>query len=79
MCQISPHFRDNTDKMKRPCLVSITAGGNVVNSPSNGFDLIGIMIRDFDRELFLDGHDNFNSIERVQLEIIREVGCFCDL
>lgn len=60
-------------------LVSIVALGDVVNSLGSSLDLISILVRDLDRELLLNSHDNLDSVQRVQLEIIVEVGRERDL
>lgn len=60
-------------------LVSIIALGDVLDSLLGRLDLIGILIGDLDRELLLDGHDNLDSVQRVQSEISVEVGLEGDL
>lgn len=60
-------------------LVSIVALGDVLNSLLGRLDLIGILIGDLDGELLLDGHDNLDSVQRVQTEISVEVGLEGDL
>lgn len=60
-------------------LVSIVALGDVLNSLLGRLDLIGILIGDLDGELLLDGHDNLDSVQRIQTEISVEVGLEGDL
>src|SRR5262245_4297587 len=33
-------------------------------------DLLGILVGDFDAELFLEGHDEFDRVERIGAEIV---------
>ena len=42
----------------------------------NGF---GLVVGDFDAELFLEGHHQFNGIERIGAEVVDEIGAVDDL
>lgn len=35
---------------------------------------IGVLVGNFDTELFFDGHDNLHRVEAVESEVICEVG-----
>lgn len=59
--------------------MSVVAFGNVFDSLGSGFDLVRIPVWNLNRELFLDSHDDLNGVERIQVEIIVEVGLEGDL
>lgn len=42
-------------------------------------DTIGVLVRDLNAELLLDGHDNLNGVEAVEAEIVGEVRRRVDL
>src|SRR5690348_18487235 len=42
-------------------------------------DLLRRVVRDFDRELFLEGHHQLDRVERVGAEVVDELGVFLDL
>src|SRR5690348_17973104 len=42
-------------------------------------DLLRRVVRDFDRELFLEGHHQLDRVERVGAEVVDELGIFLDL
>src|SRR5690606_29117878 len=46
---------------------------------ANGVDLLGGVVRDFDSELFLEGHNQFNDIEAVGAQIVDEARVRRDL
>src|SRR5258708_39711433 len=46
--------------------------GNVIDCVAHALDFFGILIRNFDVELFLEPHDKFNGIQRVSTEVINE-------
>lgn len=43
--------------------MGVIALGNILNSLSSRLDLISVLIGDLDRELFLDGHHDFDGIQ----------------
>ena len=60
-------------------LVGIITLGDIVDGVSSRLDLISILVGDLDRELLLNGHDDLDSVQRVQAEIAVEVGLERDL
>lgn len=42
-------------------------------------DRVGILVGDLDAELLLDGHDDFDGVERVEAEVVGEVSGGLDL
>ena len=42
-------------------------------------DVLGGIIRDLDVEFFLEGHDQFDVVERVGAQVVDEAGLFGDL
>lgn len=40
----------------------------------HGVDGVGLLIRDLDGELLLNGHDNLDGVKRVKTEVLGEVG-----
>src|SRR5690606_28100463 len=42
-------------------------------------DRVSGIVRDFDAELFFEGHDQFDSVERVRTQIVDEAGAFNNL
>lgn len=48
---------------------------DVFDHIADGLELFGVLIGNFNREFFLEGHDEFNSIERVGSEVLNEGGC----
>src|SRR5262249_7002805 len=46
---------------------------------ANGGDLLLDVVRNFDAELFFEGHHEFDEVERVRSEIVDEAGFFVDL
>lgn len=53
--------------------------GNEVDSLANSLDLIGFLVRYEDGEFVFDFHNNFDSVERVETQVLREGGIVCDL
>lgn len=51
----------------------------IYTSVSGRLDLISILVRDLNRELLLNGHHDLNSVQRVQAEVLVEVGRKRDL
>ena len=47
--------------------------GIAASSRHTAVDGVGLLVRNLNAELFLNGHHYLDSIERVQSEIIREV------
>src|SRR4051794_23561588 len=60
-------------------LASLLVRGDVVDGLPDGRDLLGILIRDLDRELVLQLHDQLDEIERVGVEVVLERRLFGDL
>lgn len=60
-------------------LVSVAALADVVNSLCCALDFVSILVRDFNRELLLNSHDDFNGVQTVKTEIVGEVGAQRDL
>lgn len=44
-----------------------------------GVDAVGVLVRDLDAELLLDGHDDLDGVEAVEAEVVGEVGGGLDL
>lgn len=42
-------------------------------------DVVGVLVGDLNAELLLDGHDHLDGIERVEAEVVGEVGGGLDL
>jgi hypothetical protein len=42
-------------------------------------DRVGVLVGDFDAELLLDSHDDFYRVERVEAQVVGEVGGGLDL
>ena len=51
-------------------LISISAMTNVFDSLFGSLDIISFLIRDFNREFFLNSHNNFNSIQTIKSKIL---------
>jgi hypothetical protein len=60
-------------------LFSHGVAGNISDSVSDRLDLIGLSVRDFYGELFLNSHYNFDGIQGVKIEIFLEAGVGRDL
>lgn len=46
--------------------------GDIFDSIRNGKYFVSFRVRDLDGELFFDGHDDFDRVERVQIQILLE-------
>ena len=51
---------------------------DVVDRLLHGGDLLGFLVRDLALEFFLEGHDQFDRVERVGAEIINELSAVGD-
>lgn len=60
-------------------LVSVAALADVVNSLCCALDFVSILVRDLNRELLLNSHDDFDGVQTVKTEIVGEVGAQRDL
>lgn len=60
-------------------LMSIITLDDIINGLLNAVNGISILVGDLDRELFLNGHDNFDCIQTVQTKILDKVGLGCHL
>lgn len=54
-------------------LVSVRALANVFYSLLGSLDIVSVLVRDFDREFFFNGHDDFNGVQAVQTEVVDKV------
>jgi len=52
---------------------------DVFDHIADGLKFLGVLIGNFHRKFFLEGHDEFNSVKRVGSEVLDEGGCGCDL
>jgi hypothetical protein len=60
-------------------LVGVGLVQDVLNSLVNGVDGVGVLVGDLNAELLLDGHDNLDSVKRVEAEVVGEVSGGLDL
>src|SRR5436305_11924037 len=44
----------------------------VVVRVADALNLLGVLVRDFDAELLLEAHDEFDGVERVRAEVVDE-------
>src|SRR5207247_1047217 len=63
----------------RPAGARLLVRRDVVDSLSDGLDLLRILVRDLDPELVFQLHDQLHEIERVGVEVLLERGIFRDL
>src|SRR5207302_8029388 len=47
---------------------------DVVDGLVDGGDLLGILVRDFDLELLLEGHHQLDRVERIRSQVVDERG-----
>lgn len=59
--------------------MSIAALADVIDSLCCGLDFISILVRDLNRELFLNGHDDLDGVKTVKTKVVGEVGIQRDL
>src|SRR6476646_8435057 len=57
----------------------VAAFGDVVDGLLDGGYFFCVFVRDLDLELFLEGHDEFDRIERIGPEVVNERGGARDL
>ena len=52
---------------------TVAQGARALDGITGGVDLLGICIRDLDRKLVLEGHDDLDGVQAVQTEVVDEV------
>src|SRR5262245_55398960 len=57
-----------------PLLLGLGVLLDVVHGLAHARDLLGVLVRDLDAELFLEGHDELHRVERVRPEVVHERG-----
>lgn len=60
-------------------LMSIATLADVLNSLSGALDFVSFLVRNFNREFFLNGHDDFDGVQAVETEVVGEGGVQGDL
>lgn len=60
-------------------LVGIGLGEDVLDGLLDAVDLVGILIGDLNAELFLNGHDDLDGVERIKTEVVGKVCLLCDV
>src|SRR5690348_5758744 len=75
-CAIGRSFRFNGSKRPgetpRMRASGLYVGLDVIHRLLHGGDLLGFLVRDLGLELFLEGHDQLNGIERIGAQIVHE-------
>src|SRR5262245_58831772 len=61
-----------TRLLTRAPLLLLGVGVDVLDGFLHSGDLFGILVGDFDAEFFLEGHDEFDRVERISVEIVHE-------
>jgi hypothetical protein len=59
--------------------VSLLVRRDVVDSLTDSLNLLSVLVRDLDRELVLQLHDQLDKVERVGIEILLKRGFVGDL
>src|SRR6185503_8893383 len=59
---------------KRPPLLLLGVGLDVLDGLLHASDLLGVLVGDLDAELLFEGHDEFDRVERVRAEVVDERG-----
>jgi len=59
--------------------VTTTRRSDEFHCVADRLDVFGRIVGDFDIELFLEGHDEFDVIQAVGAEVVDEAGLFGDL
>lgn len=52
---------------------------NIVYGIANGPDVLGVLVLDLEVELLLHGHDHFDEIERIRVQVTDELGTLDNL
>src|SRR5690348_12457053 len=75
-CAVGRSFRHYGSKRPgetpRPRASGLDVGLDVIHRLLHGGDLLGFLVRDLGLELFLEGHDQLNGIERIGAQIVHE-------
>src|SRR6185312_17377751 len=59
-------------------LGSFRVFADVIDCILHGADLLRILVRNFDVESFLEGHDQLDGVERIGAQIVHERGVWGD-
>jgi hypothetical protein len=60
-------------------LMSIATLADVLNSLCGALDFVSFLVRNFNREFFLNGHDDFDGVQAVETKVVGEGGVQGDL
>lgn len=66
---------DSNRGRKGEALVCVGLVDNVFHGLVDAVDGVGVLVRDLDAELLLDGHDHLDGVEAVEAEVVGEMCC----
>src|SRR5690242_14931664 len=70
----APDLSPRPPRPRRDVLLGPAELLDIVNGLAHAGDLLGVLVRDLDPELHLEGHHELHRIERVRPEIVHERG-----